>query len=89
MNVKRQTYRVTTTGTRLNLADVPFKPVAIFVTVEQNSIRIAYDNSMPSPDEGHLIYIGQFFSMDKPPLIAQFAMASITGVAKVTVTLEG
>jgi hypothetical protein len=89
MQVKRQSYSVTTTGTRINLADVPFKPSGMYLTIENNNIRVAYDNSIPSPTEGHLIYAGQTFSLSKAPLIAQFAMVSTTGTAKVTITLEG
>jgi hypothetical protein len=86
-NAVQQVYEVTTEAGFLDL-DVGFLPAGLFITAENNSIRVAYDGTLPAPDEGHIVFPGQFFSLNKASLIQRFAMVATTGTATVTVTLE-
>jgi hypothetical protein len=88
MNAAQQSYTVTTTPGFLDLDSIDFVPTGLFVTIEGGNIRIAYDGTLPAPQDGHLLFGGQLFTLSKTGLIQNFAMVAVTINATVTVTLE-
>ena len=88
MAVKRQVYTIGTTTVALNIDALGFSPSAMFLSVENADLRVSYDGSSPTPTDGHRLYDSQTFTISKPAHIRNFKMCTVTGIAKVNVTLE-
>lgn len=89
MSVKRHVYTVPSTAARkLVLEGLGFTAHSIYLSVESANLRISYDGSVPTPDDGHVLYDGQHFTLTKPSLIRNFQMIATTGTAKINVTFE-
>ena len=81
---------VSTVGKQL-VTDVVFAanwPQRMTLTVEDQNIRYRYDGGMPTSTSGHFVGASGTLVLTNAALIKRFRVASTTGTAKLTVTLE-
>ncbi len=88
---KRVTFTVTNqVAQSINTAALGFIPGSLFMTVELADVRVAWDGTPPSADEGHIVFNGSTFSLSKPSQIMDLKIIARTVTdAKVTITIGG